>query len=171
MPSLDLWHNFYSLLGSASATLAGLMFIAASVRSGVFTPSRADAQRVFLSASLVNFAGVLVASLIMLAPLPSLRHLSLAIAAAATTGLAYYALAWRGLIRDGLILKLDWEDRTWYTLLPILAYGAEAAAGLTLPTASNTGASILALSLLGLLVIAIHNAWDITIWSITRQKE
>ena len=43
MPSLTdalaHWHEFYTLLGTASATMVGLLFVAATVGSGVFTPS------------------------------------------------------------------------------------------------------------------------------------
>jgi hypothetical protein len=35
----------------------------------------------------------------------------------------------------------------------------------------DLGCEALALSILVLLVIGIHNAWDITVWSITRTRE
>jgi hypothetical protein len=37
---LGPWYSFYSLAGSASATLIGLLFVAASVSSGPSTQDR-----------------------------------------------------------------------------------------------------------------------------------
>ena len=34
--ALRPWHDFYTLFGAASATLIGLLFVAASVGTGVF---------------------------------------------------------------------------------------------------------------------------------------
>jgi hypothetical protein len=40
-------------------------------------------------------------------------------------GLGYFATAWRDPLRDGLSTRLDWEDLTWYGLLPIAGYLCE----------------------------------------------
>ena len=65
------WHEFYALLGTASATLVGLLFVAATVSSGVFSSNRRAPLRVFLSATVVHFSGILAVCLIALAPLQS----------------------------------------------------------------------------------------------------
>ena len=36
--ALRPWHDFYTLVGTGSATLIGLLFVAASVGTGVFQP-------------------------------------------------------------------------------------------------------------------------------------
>ena len=66
--ALSHWQNFYTLLGTASATMVGLLFVAATVGSGVFSGSGRAALRVFLSASVVNFALLLASCLVVLAP-------------------------------------------------------------------------------------------------------
>jgi hypothetical protein len=40
-----------------------------------------------------------------------------------------------------------------------------------LATRSAAGCAVLAISLTALLVVGIRNAWDITIWTITRRRE
>jgi len=62
------WHDFYTLIGTASATLVGLMFVAASVGTGVFTSERQVALRTFLSPTVVAFSVVLGTSLIGVLP-------------------------------------------------------------------------------------------------------
>lgn len=66
--ALATWHDFYALLGEASATMIGLLFVAASVGSGVFSQSQRGAVRMFLSASVVQFATILGSCLVVLAP-------------------------------------------------------------------------------------------------------
>src|ERR1700744_4802787 len=119
--ALSPWNNFYALLGTASATLVGLLFVAATVgaSAGVYTISRPAAQRVFLSASVVHFSGILVACLIVLVPLQSWRSLGGVILGCGLFGLAYWGLICRDLVKDGLSKSIDLEDHLWYVALPV----------------------------------------------------
>ncbi|MCW3476565.1 hypothetical protein [Limobrevibacterium gyesilva] len=171
LEALASWHEFYALLGGASATMTGLLFVAASVTSGIFSPGRNAALRVFLSASVVHFAGILAVCLIALAPIRNSALFSLMIAGCGGFGLAYHGVAWRDLVRGGRIASVDWEDRIWYAVLPVIGYLSETGAGVGLAMHVDLGCAILALALGILLVVAIHNAWDMTVWSITRRKE
>lgn len=175
MPSLAdalrAWHEFYTLLGTASATMVGLLFVAASVSSGVFTGERRAPLRVFLSASVVNFSLLLTSSLIVLAPVASWIWLGAIILVCGLFGLTHSCLAWRDTLRDGLIKAIDLEDRIWYIALPFIGYLLVAAAGVTLACRQYAGCALLAVSMGMLLGTGIHNAWDITIWIITRRRE
>jgi hypothetical protein len=42
------------------------------------------------------------------------------VTAGGLVGLACYGVTWRDMVRDGLIKRLDLEDRTWYAYLPIV---------------------------------------------------
>jgi hypothetical protein len=173
-PLADLlapWRDFYELLGEASATMVALLFVAASVASGVFSPDKSAPMRVFLSASVVHFSGILAASLLVLAPFRSEVVLGAMIVAGGVFGLGYYALTWRDLMRDGLIKRIDLEDRTWYTYLPVATYLMETASGGLLIEGEPAGLAALAITLGLLMLIAIHNAWDITVWSIGRRGQ
>jgi hypothetical protein len=66
--TLAPWHDFYALPGTASATMVGLLFVAASVAGGVFAQNRSGALRIFLSASVVHFSSILATCLMVLAP-------------------------------------------------------------------------------------------------------
>ena len=169
--ALGPWHEFYALLGTASATMVGLLFVAASVGSGVFSGDRRAALRVFMSASVVNFGLLLAGCLVVLAPIRSWVVLGAAILGCALFGLTHSCLAWRDSMRDGLIKLIDLEDRTWYLILPILGYACMAASGVALALRLDKGCAALALSLGMLLVVGLHNAWDITLWSVTRRRQ
>ena len=165
------WHEFYALLGAASATLVGLLFVAASVGSRVFTSGRPAASRVFLSSSVIHFSTILASCLIVLVPIQNWISLGVMIAGCGIFGLGYYGMVWRDMIRDGLIKAIDLEDRIWYAVLPVVGYLAETGSGVTIALRMELGCSALAASVGMLLVVGIHNAWDITVWSITRRKE
>jgi hypothetical protein len=169
--ALTPWHEFYTLLGTASATMVGLLFVAATVGSGVFSGDRRAALRVFLSASVVNFSLILAASLMVLAPVRDWPWLGAMILACGLLGLTHSCMGWRDTLRDGLLGAIDWEDRTWYIALPIVAYLAMAASGVTLILRLNQGCIALALSMGLSLAVGIHNAWDITVWSMIRQRQ
>ena len=165
------WHQFYALLGAASATLVGLLFVALSVGSGLFNLTRRAALRMFLSASVVHFSSVLSVCLIVLAPIQSWRVFGMMVAACGVFGLVYSAIAWRDTVQDGLSRKIDLEDRIWYAALPAVAYLSEALSGAALALQLSQGCAVLAVSTGALVIIGIHNSWDITIWSMTRPRD
>jgi hypothetical protein len=55
--------------------------------------------------------------------------------------------------------------------LPVVCYLFEAGSGVAFVLRSDWGCMALALSMGLLLLVGIHNAWDITLWSITRRRE
>jgi modulator of FtsH protease len=169
--ALAPWHDFYTLLGAASATMTGLLFVAVSVGSGVFSQNRRGALRMFLSASVVQFSSILAGCLLVLAPLQHWAVLGGAILGWGSFGLAYSALALRDTVRDGIVARIDLEDRLWYAVAPAIGYLIEVAAGVALLLRQDAGCTVLAVGMGTLLLVAIHNAWDITVWTVTRTKE
>jgi hypothetical protein len=169
--TLGAWHDFYTLLGTASATMVGLLFVAASVGSGVFTAERRAPLRVFLSASVVNFSLLLATSLLVLAPIRTEPWLGTMIVGCALFGLTHSSLAWRDTLHDGLMKSIDLEDRTWYIILPIAGYLCLATSGVMLALGLLFSCPALAGSVGLLLAVGVHNAWDITVWIITRRQQ
>jgi len=86
-------------------------------------------------------------------------------------GLGYYGLTWRDIVRDGMNVTIALDDRIWYAGMPVVGYLFETGSGVALALRMDVGCMALALSLGLLLVVGIHNAWDITLWSITRRQE
>jgi hypothetical protein len=168
--SLTRWHEFYALLGAAAGTLVGLLFVAATVGAGAFSTDRRAPVRIFLSATVVHFSSVLVLALILLAPIENWIVLGAMVLACGLLGVAYYGLVWRDAKRDGLLAVVDLEDRVWYGMLPVAAYLSEAVSGYMLASGQAAGCAVLAVALAFLLVVGIHNAWDITVWSLTRRR-
>jgi hypothetical protein len=169
--ALAHWHEFYTLLGTASATMVGLLFVAASVGAGAFRSDRRAPLRVFLSASVVNFGLLLAACLAVLAPVRSWILLGVLIMGCGLFGLTHSCVTYRDTVQDGLIKNIDLEDRTWYIVLPFIGYLLVMASGVTLAMQLDVGCEALAVSMGLLLAVGLHNAWDITVWSVTRRSE
>ena len=81
------WHDFYMLLGTASAALVALLFVAASIGAGFLTPERST---------------TLLMSLIALIPAHTPISLTVGIAAVAVAGLAYTTMVLVGLARASI---------------------------------------------------------------------
>lgn len=166
--SLLAWHDFYLLIGSASATLIGLTFVAASVGAGAaFDARRAANWQSFLTPTVLHFSAVLMACLIALSPLGDMRGALLL--GIGLTGAAFGAGLWRELRRQGLTRKLDATDRLLYLRLPLAAYALLTASSVVVLLHAPRGLSLMALALVLLLALGIRNAWDMTIWIATRR--
>jgi hypothetical protein len=164
------WHDAYMLFGTASATMIGLLFVAASVGSSFFNQDRHPALRAFLSPSLVHLTCVLAACLIAISPLRSWLLGDL-ITADGLFGVLYAGLVWRRMVRHGFSATIDLEDRVWYAVLPAVGYTVMTAAGITLALQLALGCGVLAVAMGLLVLVGIRNAWDMTVWTVVRRPD
>ena len=67
--AISRWAGFYSLVGAASATLAGLLFVAVSLHIDVMSqPDSAAETRAIAQQTLTNFVYLVSISLVFLIP-------------------------------------------------------------------------------------------------------
>src|SRR6267378_1300287 len=118
LESLRQWRDFYALIGTASATLVALMFVAASIGAGVFTREHQAGIRSFLSPTVVHFSTVLIICLLATIPTETWSVLGVLLTCAGVIGLAYSGWIWRRMMKHGIIASIDVVDRLWYALLP-----------------------------------------------------
>jgi hypothetical protein len=152
------WHDFYMLLGTASAALVALLFVAVSIGASFLTPERSVATRTFMSPVVFHFSTLLLISLIAIVPSHTALSLAIGITLVAVAGLAYTTVVLVGLARASVS---DIADRFGCGFCPLAAYLAMlAAAGLVISRAA-LAADILGVALLLLLAVSIRNAWDL----------
>jgi hypothetical protein len=164
----EAWHDFHILMGTAAATLVGLMFVAASVGTEVFTEERQVGLRAFMSPTVVAFSVVLEAALAGVSPLPTMVDAVL-LGGTGVLGLFY---SWRiglKMIAGGILQNIDLEDRIWYVIVPALAYLLLAGIGLAIGWREAEAPLLLALAMALLLLAGIRNAWDMTTWIVLRR--
>lgn len=175
MASLDQillpWHDFYALIGEASATLVALIFVAGSIGAGVFTRAHQAGIRSFLSPTVVHFTTILLVCLLASLPGEDGGVLGTLLACIGAIGLGYSGWVWRRMLRHGIASQIDAVDRLFYALLPIPVHLMIIAAGWELWRRAAFALELLAAALILLLLIGIRNAWDMTVWVIDRRAQ
>lgn len=164
------WDNFYVIVGSSAGGLTGLTFVVIALVS--------DARRVqlkglklFVTPTIVHFAGVLALSAFMSVPHQGLRSLSGGLALGGLTGLAYSVIIATNIRGMGSYYVPVLEDWLGHVILPGLSYATLVGAAILIwrwPGPSLCG--VAAASLL-LLFVGIHNAWDIAVWTTLNRRE
>lgn len=91
--------------------LVGLMFVAASVGTGVFTRERQVGLRTFLSPTVVAFSVVLATSLIGVLPVSNGGVPGFPLAGIGLLGVVYSWRVWRRMVHGGIAKSIDLENR------------------------------------------------------------
>jgi hypothetical protein len=161
------WHDFYTLVGTGSATLVGLMFVAASIGSSVFSEQHRNALQAFFSPTVVNFAAVLFICIGVMIPSQTWLSLGLLLAGGGIAGLIYAGRVWvQMFVRRSF--HVDMVDRMFYATVPLLGYLIVLAAGILLLLRLQWSAEVTAAALVVLLFAGVRNAWDMTTWIMMR---
>src|SRR6516165_10375382 len=96
------WHDFYMLLGTASAALVALLFVAVSIAASFLTPERSIATRTFMSPVVFHFSTLLLVSLVALVPSHTALLLAVGIVLVAIAGFGYTTVVLVGLARASI---------------------------------------------------------------------
>ncbi len=155
------WNEFYVLVGTAAASLTGLMFVVITLVASVRTPSTRRGIATFSTPTVVQFCAALGVSAILDAPWPTTLCAAAMIAAGSLACLTY---AMRILLSTGVTredYQPDLEDRIFYQWLPPAVYFILFASAVALPFAPRPTLFAIAGIAFALLFIGIHNAWDV----------
>jgi hypothetical protein len=162
------WHEFYSLLGTAAAALAALLFVAASIGTGYMSIERGGPTRTFTSPVLFHYTYVLFVSLIALMPDTNDTSIAIIVGISAAAALAFsifiFVRVWRSSVTD-------FDDYLGYGICPPLAYAATVAGAIAIHTHSGFGPPLLAGALIFSLLVNIRNTWDLTVFFAQRRND
>ena len=157
---LAQWHEFYGLLGAASATLVALLFVAVSIGVGLLSAERSNATRTYMSPIILHYASVLFVSLVALVPTLTDAALAAILALAGAVGIGYSAVVCTRLLRDR---GVEFVDKFAYGAWPFVAYMGVLGAAWLIFVHAKAGPDLLAAALLLLLLVNIRNAWDLAV--------
>ena len=169
---LSDWQNFYMIVGTAGATLTGLMFVALSLAAGAERhPQTLDAGiEAFNTPTVVHFGAVLLVAAILSAPWQSYSDVWLVlglVAAALVICLLIVVRRMRSIPHYDTPLK-DW---LWYMAFPRAADIVLIAAAVALPVNPGPALYIISALTVVLLFLGIHNAWDlVTYFAVVRSQ-
>ena len=158
---LATWQTFYTIIGSAAATLTGLLFVVITLIAGrrVRVSSPSSGIAVFNTQNVVHFGAALLVAALLSAPWQALWTAGLLLGLVGLGGTTYVVIVLRRARRQTEYQPVL-EDWLFHTVFPLVSYTALVVAAIMLP-----GNAVPALFVTGavtvlLLFIGIHNAWD-----------
>ena len=176
MPGVDLagWHDFFVIVGSSAGALTGLMFVVITLTQalGIRRPPQVRrVMRSFSTPTIVHFSVVL--SMCAVLSMPRLTETAIGLFLMALSGslLGYMSWVYANSRTHHEIYKPDIEDLVWHFSLPVLAYGTTFGAGAAAWSSPDVSLYMVGGSMVALLIIGIHNAWDSAVWQIIRSLE
>lgn len=165
----DGWHDFYLVLGPASAGLIGLLFVVVTLTSGLERQRALRGARVYMT-PIVFHLGVLV----LLSALALFPHMSARPMGAAACGCALLGLAYAGYVCRAFLSKSveSYDGDLWRYGLGVGAlYVVLAVAAVLLLAGRPAGAYALALDQITLFLLMVNNAWDLVIFIAPRKDD
>jgi len=161
LPLLSNWQNFYMLVGTASATLTGLMFVATTILAGIDThvPTANAGIAAFNTPTVAQFGTVLLLAGILSAPWQTFSSLSLVLGLLGL-GMVLYLIIVAGRMRRMPHYQSTLEDWLWYVAFPFLSYVLLIVAAFVLPQNPVPALYMVGLAMMLLLLVGIRNAWD-----------
>ncbi|MEI9964993.1 MAG: hypothetical protein WDM92_10060 [Caulobacteraceae bacterium] len=156
------WENFYLLIGSAAAALIGLLFVVATLTTGIDRSQAARGASVYMTPTVFHFGVVLTVSAVAMTPKLSTTIEGAIIALAAAAGLAQAVYVAASLTsRKVLPDPPHWSDLWLYAVAPGAVYLGVVAAAVFIWTGHLHAAYAVAAATMVLLLVAIRNAWDL----------
>lgn len=154
------WQNFYVIVGSAAATLTGLIFIVATLIAGLRrSAASSETFATFNTPNVVHFGAALLVAAILSAPWPALWEAGWLLGLLGVVGVLYMVIVLRRARRQRHYQPVL-EDWLCHTVLPLVSYTALLSAAIELPGHPTASLFVIAAGTVLLLFIGIHNAWD-----------
>jgi hypothetical protein len=167
---LAAWSNFYVVTGSAAAGLTGLMFVVITLVVGNRARETTHAGvSTFSTPTVVHFGAALLVSAMLCAPWRSLTYVAVLLGITGLFG-AVYVIHLMLRTKRLTTYRAEIDDWIWYTILPLVAYGAMVVVAILLPNVPAGVLFVLAGAVLLLIFIGIHNAWDIVTYIAVEQS-
>ena len=174
---LPTWGTFYGIIGSAAATLTGLMFVVVTLIAGNKVTQGGDGIAAFGTPNVVHFCVALFIAVVLDAPWRTLAQpglLLLLLLGFSGLGGVIYVMVVAQRARRQTDYKPVLEDWLWHTIFPFVSYLALIVAALLLLDDPPLALFIIAAVTILLLFIGIHNAWDTLTYMVierSRSKE
>jgi hypothetical protein len=155
------WDEYYFMLGSSAAGLIGLLFIVATLTAGRERSTVETGSKLFTTPLVFHLGTVLLLSGAVLAPALPPTAVGLLGGAIAVAGLASCIRNSLGIAYAPQHVSHDWFDIWWYGIIPAGVYALLGGASALILTRCEWAPLALAAALMTLLLVTIHNAWDL----------
>lgn len=164
------WESYYLLVGTAGATLAGLMFVAITFSSDMTDRHSLPVLRAHTDPALLAFVLCLALSLLLLMPSLNRGWCGTLLLLSGLLELVYMGLVLRRLVQGGQVRGWDVSDWCWYAAVPMVGgVLLLVSGGLCLDARATLAVTLIGLTLLVLLLMGVRNAWDMVTFTMARR--
>ena len=158
--AIEGWHDFYLMIGTAAATLMGLLFVSLSLNADIIVRQENEDLRILARQSFTNFLCILMFSVIFLIPSQATLGLGLPLLGIGAFGLYTTIFRYQNMRKNR---PRSWgkRDLTTRFILPIVCYATLLV--ITIPAFMGiTGALYWLVPVMILLLVNTStNAWDL----------
>jgi hypothetical protein len=157
--TVDAWHDVFMLLGTASVTLLGLLFVAMSLRDDIRKLADNQYMKRMTSQNLTSFITVFLISIFFLIPDASADSIAISIAATVIAPLVNAVRAIPVYRREA---SVDRGLFIWYGIVQPLCYVAALTGAFLLGRYEEGALTTMLTVMIFLLMIPTNNAWQLT---------
>lgn len=155
------WSDYFFMVGSAAAALIGLMFVVVTLTAGRDRKELEAGKKLYTTPIVWHLGVVVVLSGAAVAPALSLQWVGIGTIGIGIIGLIYGIYITTGIFRAQLATNFSGYDACWYGLAPALIYVVISVSGWAMLRDLAWSASTLAAAVMALLLVSIHNEWDL----------
>src|SRR6185312_845077 len=166
------WQNFYLLVGTAAATLIGLMFVAVTFGASLMTAEASPSARAWLDPPFAHFVTVLFTAAVMVSPLTSALPIAAALLIVPLMRSLALVRVYRRM-REAHARYQDIELSDWMSgvVLPLVCYMALLASGAGFVGGYPIAFAGLAAVIVVILLLGVFGAWELMMWlALTRLR-
>jgi hypothetical protein len=163
--ALQPWQNFYLLVGTAAATLTGLMFVAVTFGSSLVKRETAQMARAFLDPTYEHFVQVLLTACLTTVPVFGWSIFGGLLVIVSVLRLMSIRRVF-GHFQNAQRTSRDIEGSDWLLsiVLPLLCHLWLMMTGVAFVLRMSLAVPSLAIVTLSLFLVAIHGAWELLVW-------
>ena len=159
------WQSFYLLVGTAAATLVGLMFVAVTFGSSLVTAETSPTARAFLDPTFTHFVQILLTACLVTIPSMGQALLGVLCLLIAALRLAALVRVYRHM-RQAHRTHNDLELSDWLSgvVFPLFCHLLLGAAGFAFVEERAIAFNLLAIVTIAILLIGVFGAWELMVW-------
>src|SRR5882724_3687207 len=159
------WQNFYLLVGTAAATLVGLMFVALTFGSSLVTAETSPTARSFLDPTFTHFVQILLTACLVTIPSMGQTLLGALLSVIAVLRIVRQFRVYRHM-RQAHQAHNDLELSDWLSgvIFPLICYLLLGASGLAFIEGYAVAFNLLAVVTIAILLIGVFGAWELLVW-------
>jgi hypothetical protein len=163
------WHDFYLVLGPASAGLIGLLFVVVSLTTNLDRDKAIRGTRVFMTPIVFHLGVLVLLSALALFPKASDDFVGAVAFACGVIGLAYAVYVCRAFLSKAV--EFYEGDLLRYGLGVGALYAGLLAAGALILFHETVGPYLLAADQIALFLLMVNNAWDLVVFIAPRKDD